>query len=183
MKLLKFALLALLLNSVQALANEGGNLEAANINISDKESLQRGAKLFVNYCLSCHSAKYMRYKRLAADLDLTEEEGWNNALFPNVGMPHVLAGLQGAQTAKAEVHVDEDGIKHHKMVVEAPKVAGSMSAKEYDESVRDLVNYLVYMGEPAALQRMEYGPYVIIFLVFFSFIAYLMKKEYWKDIH
>ncbi|MBI2381543.1 MAG: cytochrome c1 [Gammaproteobacteria bacterium] len=96
--------------------------------------------------------------------------GVNNTVFPEVGMPHVLQELQGVQVKT------EDG------ELELVK-AGKLSEEAYDESVRDLVNFLAYSGEPVRLEREAIGVKVLIFLVVFFFLAYLLKKEYWKDVH
>lgn len=208
-------------------------------------SMQRGAKLFVNYCLNCHPAAFMRFNRLQ-DLGLTDEQirqnllfaadkvgstmtvamtkkdagewfgvappdltlvarvrgadwlytylrtfyrdastpsGWNNIAFPNVGMPHVLWQLQGIQ-AKVEDKTEGDHGPGHgpvKLVLEKP---GTLSRTEYDLAVRDLVNYLVYMGEPAQDQRVRIGIIVVLFLtVVLLPLAYVLKKEFWKDVH
>jgi len=121
--------------------------------------------------------------------DPSRPTGWNNLVFPNVGMPHVLYGLQGQQVLATEVQMlprrggkKEDAlpVEVHKLTVEKP---GSMSAAEYDRLVADLVNFLVYMGEPAQQSRRQLGLYVLIFLgVLFGF-AYALKKEFWKDVH
>ncbi|HTD90950.1 MAG TPA: cytochrome c1, partial [Burkholderiales bacterium] len=212
-------------------------------------SLQRGAKLFVNYCLNCHSANYMRYNRLS-DIGLNDKEilenlvfgegkvgdlmkntldakdakvwfgvvppdltviarsraseagagadwlytylrtfyrdparptGWNNTTFPNVGMPHVLWELQGEQELKGE-SVRGDGFM---TTVDKPVLVkpGKLSALEYDRAVGDLVNYLVYMGEPAANNRKSIGLIVLAFLSGLIFLIYALKKEFWKDVH
>jgi len=97
--------------------------------------------------------------------------GWNNAVFPNVAMPHALWKLQG------ELALDP---KTHKFT-ELSK--GSMSAPEYDRTVRDLVNFLVYVGEPAAERRKAIGIVVLFVLLGLLFpLTYLLKKEYWKDV-
>ena len=97
--------------------------------------------------------------------------GWNNAVFPNVAMPHALWTLQG------ELGLDP---KTHKFT-ELSK--GSMSAPEYDRTVRDLVNFLVYVGEPAAERRKAIGIVVLFVLLGLLFpLTYLLKKEYWKDV-
>ena len=227
------------------------------IDLADQPSLQRGARIFVNYCLSCHSAAYMRYNRMGADLGLSEElvkenllfaadkvgdlmkavmpredakdwfgtappdltlvsrsrgpewvytymrsfyrdnkspGGWNNVVFENVAMPHVLYEWQGDQrpvyqTVKRTVTVEQNGKStkkeidepvFDKFVIERP---GSMSAQEYDGAMRDLTNFLVYLGEPAKLSRYRVGVYVLLFLAVFLVFAYLLKKEYWKDVH
>lgn len=236
-----------LIGSGAAFANSGHGpaLEKARINLDDKASLQRGAKLFVNYCMGCHSAQYMRYNRMAKDLGIEEaqltdnliftdqkvgdkmtiampphkakawfgktppdltvisrargtdwlysylkgfyldpnrEVGTNNLYFKDVGMPHVLAGLEGAK--KAVFKVEEHHGKEVHVFDHFEKVSeGSMTEREYDRAVNDLVNYLAYQGEPAQLMRAHYGPYVIAFLIFFTILAYLLKKEYWKDVH
>ncbi len=236
----KHIILSLLLwIPLAGMASEGGNLEHVKLNMEDQAALQRGAKLFVNYCLGCHSASAMRYKRLT-DLGLTVKEieenliftgqkvgepmvssmdpadakaffgkappdlsviarsrgtdwlytylksfykdpsrpvGWNNTIFPNASMPNVLVALQGVQVAHKEK--GEHG-EHVSLKLEQP---GSRSPEEFDRDVKDLVTYLAYMGEPAQLLRKQYGPYVIGFLLFFTLMAYLLKKEYWRDIH
>ena len=236
--------LALILVAPAALASAGhkscGSIDCDKVKVSlaDQASLQRGARIFVNYCLSCHSASYMRYSRMGHDLGISDElvkenllfaadkvsdpmkavmsaedgkkffgvappdlsviarsrgpnwlytylrgfyrdpksfSGWNNTVFPNVAMPHVLYEWQGEQRAV----FDKD---HHfvKFELERP---GKMSEKEFDEAMRDLTNFLVYLGEPAKLVRFEVGAWTIAFLVVFLISAYLLKKEYWKDVH
>ena len=226
------------------LANAGAHLDHAPVDLSDQASLQRGAKMFVNYCLSCHGASAMRYNRLR-DIGLTEEQikgnlmfagekvgetmtvamnqkeakawfgaappdlsviarargadwlytylrgfyrdstrptGWNNTVFDKVGMPHVLYELQGEQSLKIEETVAADGGKaeKHALVLDKP---GKLSPQEYDASVADLVNYLVFMGEPARNVRTSMGWVVLLFLGFMLVLAVFLKKEYWKDIH
>jgi len=213
-------------------------LDSAYINLDDKASLQRGARLFVNYCLSCHSAAYMRYNRMADDIGISEKalrdnmlfaadkpgdlmkvamaedeakswfgtappdlsvitrvrkpdwvysylrrfyvdpdspHGWNNTLFPNVAMPHVLYELQGVQRFTGH---DDHGEPQFEVV--SP---GRMSPEEYDKAMADLTNFMVYMGEPAKLQRYSIGAMVMLFLVVLSVLVYFLKKEYWRDIH
>jgi ubiquinol-cytochrome c reductase cytochrome c1 subunit len=233
-------------------AGGGADLDHAPIDLKDTESLKRGAVSFANYCLSCHSAEYMRYNRIGRDLGMSDEEvtdkliatrdekgekvkvgslmkvamtedyskqafgtkipgltviarakgadylytylrtfyldesrstGVNNIAFPDVGMPHVLWQLQGLQKANFRIETDADGNEHK--VFEAMEIVepGSMSVEEYDAFVADLVNFLVYMGEPVQLERQSLGVKVLIFLFIFAIIAYLLKKEYWKDIH
>lgn len=240
-----------------AFASGDAKLDTVKIDLGNKASLQNGARIFVNYCLSCHSASYMRYNRMGRDLDISDElvkenllfaadkvgdlmkavmpkedariwfgtappdlsvisrsrgpdwiytymrsfyredkspSGWNNTVFPHVAMPHVLYEWQGHQRAvfrtEKEAHrVEQDGKLVEKTVeksvfdrfeLERP---GSMSTQEYDQAMRDLTNFMVYLGEPARLQRFTVGIYVLIFLAVFLVIAYLLKKEYWKDIH
>lgn len=96
--------------------------------------------------------------------------GVNNTVFKDVGMPHVLQGLQGIRS------IDEHGQL-------TPAVGGTMSEEEYDEYIRDLVNFLEYTGEPNKLERESLGYKVIGFLIIFFILSYLLKKEYWRDIH
>jgi ubiquinol-cytochrome c reductase cytochrome c1 subunit len=228
-----------------AIASEGGvHLDHAPIDAGNQASLQRGAKTFVNYCLNCHSAAYMRYNRLR-DIGLSEEQiknnllfagskvgetmkvsmpkaeakawfgaappdlsvearartadwlytylrgfyrddtrptGWNNTVYDKVAMPHVLWQLQGQQVLKTEHVTDEHGheAEVHTLVLDKP---GLMSTAEYDQTVADLVNYLVYMSEPAKPLRLQLGLVVLLFLSVLFVIAYYLKKEFWKDIH
>src|SRR5690349_15664541 len=235
-------ILSLLLSAALAFANESGPLEQAPIDNHDVVSLQRGAKLFVNYCLNCHSASTMRYNRLV-DLGLTETQvkdnlmfasdklgapmtvamrpgdakgwfgvappdlsvvarsrgadwlytylrsfyrdpktttGWNNALFPNVAMPHVLWQLQGQR--RLDVVKTEEGGHHGEQYKWSEISKGSMSPAEYDATVRDLVNFLVYVGEPNGLHRKPIGIVVLFVLGALFILTYLLKKEYWKDV-
>ena len=216
-----------------------------NIDETDKAAIQRGARVFVNYCITCHSAEYMRYKRVADDLGISEEImkknlmnpvdkfhdgmtaaieeddakrwfgvpppdlsviarargrewlynyfmtfyrddtsaiGVNNATFKGVAMPHVLWELQGWQEpVYAEAHDGEPG--GERIVGMKLVEPGKLTEKEYKETVRDLVTYMVYMGEPAELKRHEIGFWVLSFLFVFLMLAYALKREYWKDIH
>lgn len=110
-------------------------------------------------------------------LDPTRPYGVNNTVFPDVGMPHVLWDLQGVM-AKDEAHGDD-----HAAPTMSLAIPGSQTASEYDQTVRDITNFLVYLGEPAASSRKFIGPFVILFLIILLVPAYLMKKEYWKDVH
>jgi ubiquinol-cytochrome c reductase cytochrome c1 subunit len=241
MKKIAFLLVSLLIPGV-LMASGHAHLEKTNIDPADKASLQRGAQTFVNYCLNCHSASFMRYSRMAKDLGLTEEEvtknlmfasakigstmdvampqaqakkwfgtnppdlsvitrargadwvytylksfyldpsrpfGVNNVVFKDVGMPHVLWELQGYAEP-----VFEEGHEGHKTVVGTKIVTpGSQNPEEYEKTVHDLVNFMAYMGEPSKLDRLSLGPWVLLFLALFTGIAYLLKKEYWRDIH
>lgn len=226
-------------------SSEGGvQLEDADIDLADKESLQRGAKSFVNYCMGCHSLQYMRYNRMGDDLGLDEVQvrqgyifndyskpgdlmvsamrpedgekwfgtavpdltlvtrwrspdwlytylksfylddsrpyGVNNGVFPEVGMPHVLAGLQGLQKA---VYAPAEGDGHGPLEGFELVQAGTMSPEEYDGMVRDLTNFLTYAGEPMKLERQRLGLYVLLFLGVLFILAYALKKEFWKDVH
>ncbi len=103
-------------------------------------------------------------------LDESRPFGVNNTLFKDVGMPHVLQDLQGVSS------IDE----HGKLT---PAKGGTLTTEEYDIVVRDLANFLEYVGEPNKLERKEMGYNVLIFLFIFFVISYLLKKEYWKDVH
>ncbi len=221
-----------------AYANEGGvHLEDPAVDLSDQASLQRGARLFVNYCMGCHSLKYERYNRMAKDLGLSKQavkenlmftadkigepmainmrgdqaaawfgaappdlslitrrrgEDWiytylrsfykddsrpwgvNNTVFPQVGMPHVLWELQGVQRL-----VSEEGGKPEFELVQA----GSMDKETFDSAMRDLTAFLAYVAEPIKLERQRLGVWVLLFIAVFFVLAYMLKKEYWKDVH
>jgi ubiquinol-cytochrome c reductase cytochrome c1 subunit len=105
--------------------------------------------------------------------DPMAKSGWNNTVFPNVGMPHVLWEYQGSQHLQAA----EKGAT--RLVLADP---GKLPPAEYDKYVGDLVNFLVYMGEPARAKRVQIGIAVTFFLVIFFVITLLLKKEYWKDV-
>lgn len=247
MKKLLIAALLSVLPMTSFAAGSSVPLDPANIDLDNQASLQRGAKMFANYCLSCHSASYMRYERLATDLGMevaqVEENlmfipdtkigstmtvamqpddaknwfgtavpdlsvisrvrgadwlytylrsfyaddsrpfGVNNVVFDKVGMPHVMADLQGMQKAVYRTETTADGTEHQVIDYLELSKSGSMSPAEYDMAVRDLVAYMVYMGEPAQLVRKNVGLYVLLFLGVFFIFAYFLKKEYWKDIH
>lgn len=237
----KILSIILLLLSFNIFASGGVELEDADIDVSDSDSLLRGAKHYVDYCLGCHSAKHIRYKRIAMDLGVEESKildniapfdagiydpmltamnghdaakwfgtqppdlsliarsrgadwlynylkgfyaddsraiGTNNLIFEDVGMPNVLWKLQGIQKA---VYKTIDGREViDKLVMETQ---GSLSPKEFDLFANDLTNFLVYVGEPTQLERQSIGKYVLFFLFMFIVLAYLLKREYWKDIH
>jgi ubiquinol-cytochrome c reductase cytochrome c1 subunit len=224
-------------------AAEGGyRLDRSPNDVRDLVSLQAGAHTFVNYCLGCHGAQYMRYSGLG-EIGLSEAQirdnlmftadkigepmktgfnakeakqwfgvappdlsvvarsrgadwlytylrtfyrdaksatGWNNAVFPNVGMPHVLWSLQGARALEVVEHEGGHGAPEYKRT-ELSK--GTLSAAEYDATVRDLVNFLVYVGEPHAAERRSIGIVVLFVLGVLFIFAYLLKKEFWKDVH
>jgi len=104
--------------------------------------------------------------------------GWNNLLLPNAAMPHVLWQLQGIQEPVMGTH---DGFE----VVESLELAqpGLLSPEEYEETVRDLVTFLEYLGEPAEVKRKNVGIWVLLFLALFALLAYALKAEYWRDVH
>lgn len=105
--------------------------------------------------------------------------GVNNLIFPLVGMPHVLGDLQGIQEPIMEGHAG------HESTVVGVKLAqpGSLAPEEYDNMVRDITAFLTYAGEPSQLERRRMGIYVLLFLGLFFIVAFMLKKEYWKDVH
>ncbi len=240
MKKLLYILLFVLPFSVYSAGAEV-ELEDADVDLTDVQSLERGAKNYVTYCLGCHSAKYIRYEKIAIDFGIDEDKvlkdiaplgagiydqmnsamnhkdsekwfgtyppdlsliarvrgadwlytylksfysdperpyGVNNLVFEDVGMPNVLWQLQGEQTAVIKKIDGKDVIT--KLV---SKGNGKMSEKEFDRFVNDLVNFLVYIGEPVQLERKSMGKYVLFYILLFTVVAYLLKREYWKDIH
>jgi ubiquinol-cytochrome c reductase cytochrome c1 subunit len=243
---MKFRLLPLLaLLSSGAYAATSVNLMHADVDLGNRASLQRGARTFVNYCVSCHSAGYARYSRVATDLGIPESvvaesmmfttekvgntmqvamrkedgEAWfgiappdlsviarargadwlttflstfyldpkrptgvNNLAFKDTAMPHVLWELQGLKRPSMETRVEGGHETVHITGLETV-TAGLESDEAYAGTVRDLVNFLVYLGEPAKLVRYKVGFWVMLFLFGFFWIAYLLKKEYWRDVH
>jgi ubiquinol-cytochrome c reductase cytochrome c1 subunit len=237
---MKKLLTALLFAPLMALASGAAvHLDKAPDVSGDNAALQNGAKLFVNYCLNCHGASFMRYNRLTG-IGLTEQQikeslmftadkvgepmrvairpdeakqwfgatppdltliararaseagpgadwlytylrsfyrddkrptGWNNVVFENVGMPHILWELQGQQVLNHETH---------KLELAVP---GKLSAAEYDKQIADLVGFLVYIGEPVSGLRKQLGIAVLLFLGVLFVVAYALKREYWKDVH
>ncbi|MFN3884036.1 MAG: cytochrome c1 [Rhodocyclaceae bacterium] len=236
---MKKLLIAFLCAPLMAFASGAGlHLDKAPDRSHDMAALQNGAKVFVNYCLNCHSASYMRYNRLR-DIGLTEQQirdnllftqekvgelmtiamrrneakqwfgaappdltviararaseagsgadwlytylrsfyrddtrpsGWNNVVFSNVAMPHVLWELQGEQILGPD----------HKLTLAKP---GLMKPEDYDAMIGDLVGFLNYMGEPVQNYRKELGVVVLIALAILFVFAYALKREYWKDVH
>jgi ubiquinol-cytochrome c reductase cytochrome c1 subunit len=115
--------------------------------------------------------------------DSTRPFGVNNLAFADVGMPHVFEGLEGLK--KAVFKKEKDALGNDVEIFDRFEMLteGSMSAAKYDQAVLDLVNYLDYTGEPAKLVRFSLGVKVILFLIILLIPAYLMKKEFWKDVH
>jgi ubiquinol-cytochrome c reductase cytochrome c1 subunit len=114
--------------------------------------------------------------------DRNSKTGWNNLVFPNVAMPHALWDVQGGQELQVTGRIDErtgDKVETIKLV---PGKPGELSPLEYDRYVGDLVNYLVFMGEPAQTSRKLWGIVVLFFLAGFFVLTFLLKKEYWKDV-
>ena len=226
-------------------AGGGVPLLHMDVDLSNRASLQRGAKMFVNYCLSCHSAEFMRYNRIGKDLGISEEVlkanfmfgtdkvgdtmkasmshddaeqffgvvppdlsviarargadwlytyfktfyidesrpfGVNNLVFKDVGMPNVLWQLQGSQRLNKVAH-DEAGY-HGPRAEDLELIShGSQTEEEFDQTVQDLVNFLVYLGEPVKLKRTKIGTWVLFYLFVLAIITYILKREYWRDIH
>lgn len=115
-------------------------------------------------------------------VDETRPYGVNNLTFPDVGMPHPFVHLQGLQVPVYSEGHGPDSAQPHVIGVELVE-AGQMTPEEYDTMVRDLTNFLTYVGEPYKLERQRLGLYVLLFLGLMFILAYLLKKEYWKDIH
>lgn len=113
-------------------------------------------------------------------LDESRPLGWNNKLFPNASMPNPLWEMQGLQHAKLG-KADAVGERP----VEGLEIAqpGSLSPREFDQTVRDITAFLEYAGEPAAIKRQGLGVWVILFLAFLALLAWLLKGEYWRDVH
>lgn len=112
-------------------------------------------------------------------LDETRPVGWNNTVFPNASMPNVLSHMQGLQ--HAEYGPEANGERPvEKLVLAQP---GTQTPAQFDQTVRDITAFLEYAGEPAGLQRQQIGVWVILFLAFLTFLAWLLKKEYWRDVH
>jgi ubiquinol-cytochrome c reductase cytochrome c1 subunit len=217
----------------------------ADTDINNVDSLQRGARNFMNYCSGCHSLKYLRYNRMAQDLNITDKEladnlmftsskafdtinsampsdaeswfgkqppdlslvarakgrdylysflhgfyadstriwGVNNLYLPNAAMPHVLAERQGLQKPVFKNVPDDHGGARVVLVDVAAMTPGAMKPEEYDQFVRDIVNFLDYAAEPVKAKRQSMGIFVTLFLLVFLAFALLLKKEYWKDVH
>jgi ubiquinol-cytochrome c reductase cytochrome c1 subunit len=114
-------------------------------------------------------------------LDESRPLGWNNKLFPNASMPNPLWQMQGMQHAEYGEPDKATGDRPvHGLKV---TTAGTQTPEQFDQSVRDITTFLEYAGEPAALKREKLGVWVILFLAFFTLMAYVLKHEYWKDVH
>jgi ubiquinol-cytochrome c reductase cytochrome c1 subunit len=238
---LSFVLFSCFLSSSLVASESKVTLEKAAINANDHASLQRGAKYFLNFCASCHSAEYIRYSRIAKDIKITDSDtadgeiytdlvktnlmfntadindhvksslrkkdgekmfgmappdltmvtrvrgvdwvytylksfyvdenrpwGVNNTVFKDVAMPHVLYNYQGKQELKdGELQIVEPG---------------KFNNEQYDEMITDLTNFLAYTAEPYKADRVYLGVWVLLFLTVFLVFAYLLKREYWRDI-
>jgi ubiquinol-cytochrome c reductase cytochrome c1 subunit len=219
--------------------------KAAN-EVSNTASLQRGAANFVNYCMGCHSLKYMRYERMARDLnisgaqlkasliptgarptdymlstfpkadseawfgraapdlslvaryrspdwvyqflkgfyvDSTKASGTNNLALDGAAMPAVLSDLEGVKAAVFAGH--GDAAAHGGKIVERFEqvAAGRLTPEQFDGFVRDTVNFLDYVSDPTQVERHSIGIWAVLFLLVFTAFAWMLKKEYWKDVH
>jgi len=253
MKLLKKLLAALALVPAMALASEGGfPLDRAPDRSNDLSALQNGARLFVNYCLNCHSASLVRYNRLR-DIGLSEKQiqdnllftsdkvgdlmkvslsekdaktwfgavppdlsvivrakassqgsgadyvytylrtyykddaratGWNNLVYPNVGMPHVLWELQGVRNAKFVEEKDpHDASKSiHKFAGFEQVKPGKLSSQAYDAEVADLVGFMEWMSEPVKSKRQKLGVWVLLFMAGLVFLTWRLNASFWKEV-
>jgi ubiquinol-cytochrome c reductase cytochrome c1 subunit len=113
------------------------------------------------------------------------QTGVNNLQLPGTAMPHVLASLQGVQRLRVVAHSDgakPESAEHENQSPFEAGVNGSLTPAQYDEFVRDTVNFLDYVGDPAQLERKSLGVWVVLFLLMFTGIAYMLKSEYWKDV-
>ncbi len=115
-------------------------------------------------------------------VDDSRPYGVNNLVFPKVGMPHALVNLQGIQKPVYAGGEHAAGSEEHVVGVELVE-PGKLTPKEYDDMVRDLTNFLTYVGEPVKLERRSLGLYVLLFLGLLFIVSYYLKKEFWKDVH
>ena len=113
-------------------------------------------------------------------IDETRPSGWNNTVLPGASMPNVLADLQGVQRAVMAEHAPGTAAHVEKLELASP---GKLDPEEFDRSVRDIANFLRYVGEPSAIKRESIGLWVILFLAAFTLLAWVLKTEYWKDVH
>jgi ubiquinol-cytochrome c reductase cytochrome c1 subunit len=116
-------------------------------------------------------------------LDPSRPTGANNLRLPNVAMPHVLSELEGLKRAVFRDEVNADGA-HTQVFDHFEQIApGRMSQAEYEQFVRDTVNFLDYVSDPTQTARRSLGVWVVLFLLVFTWLAWLVKREFWKDVH
>ena len=209
-------ILALSFLSFGVLAASELHLDHANTDISDMASLQNGAKLFMNYCSGCHAISFMRYNRIAKDLNLSDslvsehlmfagekpgetittampEEGaskWFGGHPPDLSLVASAKGTDWIYTYLRGFYEDESKVfgVNNKVLANAsmPDVLWSLKEgrpeTEFNQDVRDITNFLDYVGEPAKLIRTSLGVWVLLFLGGLFILTYLLKKEYWKDV-
>jgi ubiquinol-cytochrome c reductase cytochrome c1 subunit len=114
-------------------------------------------------------------------VDETKTFGVNNKVFPNVGMPHVLQSLQGTPRETYEEKMVDGELKQVYVGIKTDG-NGQLNTEEYDQAILDLVNFLEYSGEPGRLKLESIGKYALIFVCIFFVFAYLLKKDYWRDV-
>jgi len=114
--------------------------------------------------------------------DTSRPWGVNNAVFKDVAMPDVLWELQGLQVAQFEMITDAEGVTHQVISGLTLQEPGKMTKEQYDNAIRDVVNFLNYMGEPTKQMRLRLGKWVLLYLLLFLVVVWLLKKEYWKDV-
>jgi ubiquinol-cytochrome c reductase cytochrome c1 subunit len=112
-----------------------------------------------------------------------ETGGWNNTQLANASMPNVLWRLQGIQTPVYRQETSESGFTYDVIDHFQLTTPGTQTPHEFEETARDIAAFLEYAGEPAKLKRKGIGVWVILYLALFTFIAYLLKAEYWRDVH
>ena len=208
--------LALTLLSFNVFAAGGLHLDHANTDISDTGSLQKGAKLFMNYCSGCHAISFMRYNRIAKDLNLSDSLVAENLMFagekpgetittampkeeaakwfggtpPDLSLVARSKGVDWIYTYLRGFYEDDSRVfgVNNKVLENASMPDALWSLKEgrpqaeFDQDVRDITNFLDYVGEPAKLIRTSLGVWVLLFLGALFILTYLLKKEYWKDV-
>ncbi len=214
----KWAVILLMLLPVAGLASEGTiELKEAPVDLHNKASLQNGAKLYVNYCMGCHSMKYLRYGRLAKDLGLKDDVVLKNLVFTGDRIGDLMENAIRPEDAEAWFGTTPPDLTYEARLRSPdwiytyllsfytdfsrptgannklfPKVAmpdvlynmrNSMSEEEFKKNMGDLVNFMTYAAEPIRTYREHLGVYVLIFLVILLIPAYLMKREFWKDVH
>lgn len=251
-------LLACVLWVVAAVAQAAGDAphfvyEMPSVNLRDTASLQRGAKLFMNYCSGCHGLQHLRYQQMAQGIGMVDAQGkpleklvsanlifngarigesartsmtqeqskawfgtkvpdltlatkvrgadwvynyllsyypdanrpWgvNNSVFRDVAMPNVLENLQGIQRPVMKtIGMDADNRPIEQIAGFELIQAGEMTPVEFQQAVYDVTNFLVFAADPKKLARERIGVMVILFLIIFTAFAYLLKREYWKDV-
>lgn len=246
---LRLTLASMLLAATGTAMASSGALFHYEPDAGNTASVQRGAANFMNYCSGCHSLRFLRYNRLAADMEIPEDllqqnlmftsdkggdhmlsampadaalkwfgqappdlsltarargsdwiysflksfylddgkaTGVNNLQLPGASMPHVLGGLEGFKQI-AHGDGEEQGAGGHGGGHDAPKFelvhAGTMSEDEYDAFVSDIVNFLSYAAEPGAAKMQSRGKWALFYLLFLIPLTYMIKKEFWKDVH
>jgi len=114
-------------------------------------------------------------------LDPDSPTGVDNTVLVGTSMPHVLWELQGYQNAIFSEHT-VGGVTSHEFEGFEQVTTGALDAEDYDDFVRDTVNFLAYIAEPIRSERRMIGTWVIIYLLVFLVIAIMLKKQVWKDV-